>query len=148
MTYDFCKPERPRLQLKGFTLIELLVVLVIIAVMAAIVVPKFANRGQQSREAALKSDIRLVRSAVQMFQTDTEAYPTKLTDLAATTAPAKGVDATGKSVTITAANWKGPYLQGTVPNDPVANKAFTYSKGTLTSSATGTALDGTKYSTW
>jgi general secretion pathway protein G len=148
MTYRFHMAKPLRRPAGGFTLIELLVVLVIIAVMAAIVVPKFANRGQQSREAALKSDLRLVRSAVQMFQTDTEAYPTKLADLTATTAPAKGVDAKGTSVTITAANWKGPYLQGTVPNDPIANKAFTYSRGTLTSSATGTALDGTKYSTW
>jgi hypothetical protein len=42
---------------------------------------------------------------------------------------------------------------GSVPNDPVANAAFTYTitgstTGTLTSSASGSGLNGTAYSTW
>lgn len=148
MAYGFNMAKRLRRPVGGFTLIELLVVLVIIAVMAAIVVPKFASRGQQSRETALKSDLKLLRNAVQMFQTDTDAFPESLDDLTATTAPDSGINSKGASVAIVAGTWKGPYIQGEVPTDPISNKDFKYSRGTITSTGTGKALDGTKYTTW
>jgi len=141
-----------RLGLRGFTLVELLIVIVIIAVLAAIAIPKFSNSNQRSRESSLKGDLKIVRDAVQNYYTDTTYYPASLADLAATSAPATGLDSTGASQTITAANWHGPYLQS-VPTDPVSQAAFTYSTssptvGTVTSSATGNASDGTAYSSW
>ncbi len=45
----------------GFTLVELLVVIVVLAVLAAIVLPKFMNSSTRSRESALKSDLKLLR---------------------------------------------------------------------------------------
>lgn len=137
---------------QGFTLVELLVVIVILAVLAAVVLPKFASSGQRSKESALKSDLTLLRNAVQMFKTDTGAYPASLADLAVTTAPAKGLASDGTQATIAAGDWHGPYIT-TVPNDPISVAAFTYTAtspgvGTVTSSATGNALDGTAYSSW
>ena len=41
----------------AFTLVEMLLVLVILAVLAAIVIPKFAGRSQQAKESAAKADI-------------------------------------------------------------------------------------------
>ena len=81
-------------------------------------------------------------------------YPDPLTDLTATTAPAQGRDATGSTVAITASDWKGPYITGSIiPKDSVSGSDFTYSTnaptvGNVTSSATGNGLDGTAYSTW
>src|SRR2546421_10573093 len=43
---------------KGFTLIELLIVVVIIAILAAIAIPKFANPKEKSYLASMKSDLR------------------------------------------------------------------------------------------
>ncbi|MCL6624610.1 MAG: prepilin-type N-terminal cleavage/methylation domain-containing protein, partial [Fimbriimonadales bacterium] len=60
---------------KGFTLVELLIVIIIIAILAAIVVPKFADSGLRSKEAALKSNLKLLRNAVELFKADTAACP-------------------------------------------------------------------------
>ncbi len=131
---------------------ELLIVIVIIAVLAAIAIPKFSNSNLRSRESSLKSDLKICRDAVQNFYTDTTYYPSTLAALAATSAPATGKDSSGADQTITASNWHGPYLQS-VPNDPVSGSAFTYSTasgtvGNVTSSASGNASDGTAYSSW
>ena len=72
----------------GFTLVELLVVVVVLAVLAAIVLPKFMDSSTRSKESALKTDLKLMRNAVNLFFTDTGAYPATLADLAATSAPA------------------------------------------------------------
>ena len=137
---------------KGFTLVELLIVIIIIAVLAAIAIPKFVNSGLRSKEAAMKSDLKLIRNAIELFRNDTSYYPKTLSDLSVSTAPTSGYDATATRKSITATDFKGPYL-ATIPNDAVSGSAFTYSTtsgsvGTVTCSATGTATDGTTYSAW
>jgi len=130
----------------GFTLVELLVVIVVLAVLAAIVLPKFMNSSARSKESALKSDLRLIRNAVSLFQADIGKYPNTLADLAATDkATVKGAD----GAVVSAADWHGPYLDSVI-SDPVSGNAFTYDKATgkVTSSAAGNALDGTAYNTW
>jgi len=130
---------------RGFTLVELLVVIVVLAVLAAIVLPRFIGAGQRSKEAALKSDLKLFRNAISMFQTDTGYYPKTLADLAVTAAPAKGLDSAGTEQAIIAADWHGPYIQD-VPTDPINSAAFDYKVaspdvGKVASTATG-------YTTW
>jgi general secretion pathway protein G len=137
---------------RGFTLVELLIVIVILAVLAAIAIPKFMNSGVRSKESSLKSNLKLVRNSLELFHNDTGAWPATLSDLAVTTAPASGKDSTGATKTISSSDFKGPYIQS-VPTDPVSNSAFTYSVtsptvGTITSSASGNGLDGTAYSSW
>lgn len=137
---------------KGFTLVELLIVIIIIAVLAAIAIPKFANSGTRSKEAALKSNLKLYRNAVELFKSDTGCYPAQLPDLAASSAPAKGKDAAGVDYAITAADYKGPYVDK-IEKDPVSGADFTYSVaagsvGKVTSSASGNGSDGTAYSSW
>lgn len=144
--------ERARRRRHGFTLVELLVVIVVLAVLAAIVLPKFMNSSKRSKESALRSDLKLLRNAVGLFQADTTVYPLTLADLAATSAPAKGLDSSGNQVNITAADWHGPYLQE-IPKDPVSGNDFTYGTtspnvGKVSSSATGNGLDSSAYSTW
>ena len=149
--YHFMEKARRKRRM-GFTLVELLVVIVVLAVLAAIVLPKFMNSSKRSKESALKSGLALMRNAVGLFQTDTGTYPKTLADLAATSAPAKGLDSAGTEVSITAGDWHGPYLQE-VPKDPIGGSDFTYSVtsgsvGKVTSSATGNGLDATAYSAW
>ena len=144
-----------RRKVSGFTLIEMLVVVVVMAILAAIVLPKFQDQSRRSKESALKSNLAQIRSSVATFQADTGYYPKALSDLAATSAASVSgaYDTSGTAQTITATDWHGPYITGSVPNDPVSASAFTYSVtspnvGKVSSSATGNDLNGTAYSTY
>ena len=59
---------------KGFTLIELLIVVVIIGILAAIAIPKFANTKTKAYTAAMKSDLRNLVTAEESFFADSAKY--------------------------------------------------------------------------
>jgi prepilin-type N-terminal cleavage/methylation domain-containing protein len=59
---------------KGFTLIELLIVVVIIGILAAIAIPKFANTKQKAYKTAMKSDLRNLVTAEEAFFSDSSKY--------------------------------------------------------------------------
>src|SRR6266853_1841637 len=64
---------------KGFTLIELLIVVVIIGILAAIAIPKFANTKGKAYIASMKSDLRNLVTAEEAFFADSVKYNTNLT---------------------------------------------------------------------
>jgi prepilin-type N-terminal cleavage/methylation domain-containing protein len=55
---------------KGFTLIELLIVVVIIGILAAIAIPKFANTKEKAYVAAMKSDLRNIATYEEQYAAD------------------------------------------------------------------------------
>ena len=55
---------------KGFTLIELLIVVVIIGILAAIAIPKFANTKEKAYLASMKSDLRNLITAEEAYFAD------------------------------------------------------------------------------
>lgn len=59
---------------RGFTLIELLIVVVIIGVLAAISIPKFANTKQRAYIAAMTSDLKNLSTAEEAFYADSNFY--------------------------------------------------------------------------
>src|ERR1700710_1943139 len=59
---------------KGFTLIELLIVVVIIGILAAIAIPKFANTKTKAYTAAMKSDLRNLVTAEEAYFSDSGKY--------------------------------------------------------------------------
>jgi prepilin-type N-terminal cleavage/methylation domain-containing protein len=61
---------------KGFTLIELLIVVVIIGILAAIAIPKFANTKSKAYIAAMKSDLRNLVTAEESYFSDSAKYAT------------------------------------------------------------------------
>ena len=63
-----------RLSRKGFTLIELLIVVVIIGILAAIAIPKFANSKSKAYTAAMKSDLKNLVVAEESFFADSLYY--------------------------------------------------------------------------
>ncbi len=93
----------------AFTLVEMLLVLVILAVLAAIVIPKFSGRSQQAKETAAKTQIGGFELALDAFEVDTGAYPAGSNSLG------QLIDAPAN-----AQGWKGPYLK-TIPPDPWGN---------------------------
>lgn len=64
---------------KGFTLIELLIVVVIIGILAAIAIPKFANSKEKAILASMKSDLRNIVTAQEGFYFDNSDYAGGLT---------------------------------------------------------------------
>src|SRR5437588_898472 len=64
---------------KGFTLIELLIVVVIIGILAAIAIPKFANTKGKAYIASMKSDLRNLVTAEEAYFADSVKYSTNVT---------------------------------------------------------------------
>ena len=97
----------------GFTLVEMLLVLVILAVLAAIVIPKMSGRSQQAKVTAAGTQIESFGLALDAFEVDTGFYPSDLDALINEPSGAQ--------------NWKGPYLKQSIPSDPWGNAyVFTY----------------------
>jgi len=52
----------------GFTLVEILVVVVLLGILAAIVVPQFTGASNESRTSALLTDLRRIRSQIELYK--------------------------------------------------------------------------------
>ncbi|HKR08848.1 MAG TPA: prepilin-type N-terminal cleavage/methylation domain-containing protein [Gemmatimonadaceae bacterium] len=90
---------------KGFTLIELLIVVVIIGILAAIAIPKFANTKEKAYVAAMKSDLRNLATYEEQYAADNNgAYFGGTASLAS---PLQGFTPS-QNVTITVTNVAGP----------------------------------------
>lgn len=61
---------------KGFTLIELLIVVVIIGILAAIAIPKFAATKDKAKLASVKTDLRNLMTAEEAYFSDYATYGT------------------------------------------------------------------------
>lgn len=65
----------------GFTLIELLVVLAIMATLLSIVAPRYMASLDKAKEAALRTNLRLMREAIDKHKADRQKYPDNLGQL-------------------------------------------------------------------
>jgi general secretion pathway protein G len=101
----------------AFTLVELMLVVTIIGILAALVIPKIAGKGEQARETAAHADIYGgIKTALDSFEVDNGYYPKSLQDLIQQPSNAK--------------NWRGPYLDpATLPIDPWGNPYIYYFPG-------------------
>lgn len=66
---------------KGFTLIELLIVVVIIGILAAIAIPRFASTKGKAFDAAAKTDLRNAMTAQEAYYSDNQTYADDAADL-------------------------------------------------------------------
>lgn len=91
----------------GFTLIELLVVLAILTLLAGLVGPRVLGQlgGAKSKTAAVQ--IADLEKSLELFKLDVGRFPTTEEGLQALSA---------KPATVS--GWNGPYIKGSVPNDP------------------------------
>ncbi len=70
--------ERVRRDEHGFTLIELLIVIVILGILAGIVVFAVGGISNKGVEAACKTDLRTVETAVEAYRAQQGSYPANL----------------------------------------------------------------------
>ena len=84
----------------GFTLVELLIVAIILAILAAIVVPQFANTATSAGESALRTNLAGIRSAVELYrQQHAQTYPgaNASNTVVCATGPGSGAAGTGQA---------------------------------------------------
>lgn len=149
--------------MKGFTLVELLIVVIILAILAAIVVPQFASSTSDAKISSLDTTLANIRSAIDLYyQQHANRYPghyqeTDGTTLAATDAARITAfkaqlslysDVNGQTSNTKTAVFKfGPYLKkADLPANPVTNVStlVTLNAGTLGMAGDG-AGGGWKY---
>ena len=92
---------------RGFTLIELLVVIAIIGILSSVVLASLNSARQKGRDARRLSDVKQLRTAMDLYYDSTQFYP--LT-----------IGTTAASVLVT-----GGYIS-TIPTDPVTGASYTY----------------------
>jgi prepilin-type N-terminal cleavage/methylation domain-containing protein len=127
----------------GFTLVELLIVVFILAVLAAIVLPRFNSSTDEAKEAALRSSLLEMRNAIELYyHQHNNVYPgfNKTDGTGKTTIDAEGQTAFFNQLTLyTDVNGKtavakdleanpqiryGPYLKrSTLPVNPIDGSA-------------------------
>ena len=94
----------------AFTLVEIMLVVIIIAALAAMVVPRLSGRSEQAKVSVAKTDIQsLLPTALKLYELDNGFFPTT----------SQGLDAllTKPSSSPTPTNWNGPYIEKK-PVDP------------------------------
>ena len=97
----------------GFTLIEIMLVVMIIATLAALVVPKFTGRAEQAKIAAARADILVnIPTALDLYELDNGFYPTTEQGLEALRVQPVTSPVPQK--------WNGPYIKKK-PVDPWGN---------------------------
>ena len=59
----------------GFTLVELLIVAIILAILAAIIIPQFASTTVDAQESALRANVAAMRSSIDLYRQQHGEYP-------------------------------------------------------------------------
>lgn len=91
----------------GFTLIELMVVVIVLAILAATIIPRFKGTADDARRSAAEGNIATLKNALERFSVPMGRYPTT----------EEGLDALVKDPSQGEANWRGPYIDELI-DDP------------------------------
>lgn len=114
---------------RAFSLIELVIVVVIIAIIGAIAIPRMSRGAAGAAESALVGDLAVLRSAIDLYQTEHGgAYPTLAGIVAQLTQYSD--ENGGTNATKTVQYKYGPYLRKVPPLPLGANKGDTAIAGT------------------
>jgi len=102
----------------GFTLIEIMIVVVILAVLAATIVPQFSTSVNDSKVSAMQTNLQSLRNQIQLYSVQHNGnYPTltnaSIPQLLGNTDINGNLGAAGTSFPY------GPYVQGQIPTNPV-----------------------------
>jgi general secretion pathway protein G len=62
----------------AFTLVEILVVVILLGILAAVVVPRFTDAGDEARTAATNTNVNTVQGQVEVYRSRYGSYPANL----------------------------------------------------------------------
>ncbi|MGI9234037.1 MAG: type II secretion system protein [Woeseiaceae bacterium] len=125
---------------RGFTLVELLIVVIILAILAAIIIPQFTAATDDATQSAYDTNIANIRSAIDLYRQQHQEYPGAVVSTGAG-CPAGSTNVVGAvgeaaflaqlrnytnaggiACTGTDANFKyGPYLKDDLPINPLGD---------------------------
>lgn len=66
---------------RGFTLIELMIVIFIVLILVSIAIPNYQRSVLHAREAVLRNDLFVLRSAIDQYTLDKQKAPQTLDDI-------------------------------------------------------------------
>jgi general secretion pathway protein G len=124
----------------GFTLVELLLVLTILAILAAIVLPRMTGSTERARTTAAQTQVSTLGTALGAYEVDTGSYPRGRDGLQALMVKPRD-----------AINWHGPYMEKEIPPDPWGHPYVYECPGKHNPSGydlLATGPDGTIYGNW
>ena len=98
--------KRSRRNRRGFTIVEILVVVIIIAVLAGMIAPKFLGHVGKAKQSVAKNNIIAIENAVDIFSISYERLPENLDELV------------NRPADIDEANWNPPTLKAKNLLDP------------------------------
>jgi prepilin-type N-terminal cleavage/methylation domain-containing protein len=129
--------QRMPTQSRGFTLIELVVVMTIVVLLASIAAPRYFHSVELARENALRTTLKVIRSAIDQFAADKGRYPDSLQELASARYLREvPVDA----ITGERSSW--------VSIAPEANASLGGGMSDVASGARATSMDGSCFCDW
>jgi general secretion pathway protein G len=111
----------------AFTLIEVLIVVIIMALLAATIIPQFTSSTKDARKSALEFNLHTMRSQVELYKAHHNGTPPTLADFQ--NQMTKKTDMTGSLTAAEAERIYGPYIQGQVPKNPYNNSNTLVDKG-------------------
>ena len=120
---------------KGFTLIELLVVIAIIGLLSTLAVVALGSARLKARDSKRLGDLKQIQTALELYYTDQNAYPTG-SNISLGDTDYACLNASG----FTTKNCSSPYM-GVVPKDPQSG-FYKYTTASSSYSVTAT-LEGT-----
>lgn len=100
------KTLHPRIPRRGFTLIEIMVVVVILAVLAATIIPQFMGTTSDAKISASKSHVAELEAALERYNVHMDRYPTSDEGLKVLTQAPSGAES----------KWRGPYIKQLRPD--------------------------------
>lgn len=123
---------------QGFTLIELLVVIAIIGLLSTLAVVALGSAREKARDSKRLSDLKQVQTALELYYTDNNGYPTAASSTLGTGSFAC-LDSTGFG---TSGSCAADAYMGQVPSDP-SNGTYVYNSTASTTYTISATLEGT-----